>query len=94
MMSCNQLVTALVFDGRYSLGSAPQRWRITMTSAHLRRLMVAIDGEVEAHTLTVKDFIARLRVAQNDGFLTSIEEILGPACASTQTGPDTKHITL
>jgi hypothetical protein len=86
MMTCTQKVTALVFDGQYSLGSAPQRWRITMTGAHLRRLMVAIDGEpacashadrVEARTLTVKDFIARLRVAQNDGFLASIEEILG-----------------
>jgi hypothetical protein len=77
MMLCNQKVTALVFDGQYSLGSAPQRWRITMTGAHLRRLMVAIDGQEEARTLTVKDLIARLRIAQNDGFLASIEEILG-----------------
>jgi hypothetical protein len=77
MMSCNQLVTALVFDGHYSLGSAPQRWRITMTGAHLKRLMVALDGHVEARTLTVKDLITRLRVAQNEGFLASIEEILG-----------------
>jgi hypothetical protein len=77
MMLCNQEVTALVFDGRYSLGSAPQRWRITMTGVHLKRLMIAIDGQEGARTLTVKDLIARLRVAQNDGFLASIEEILG-----------------
>jgi hypothetical protein len=76
MMAYTQKVTAVVFDGRYSLDSAPQRWRITMTGEQLTRLMVVIDGYTDAQSLTVKDFIARVRLAQRGGLL-AIEKILG-----------------